>query len=144
MLTSRLFLHVTCSTGNLPQNKHYNGIVSDGVGCDYGNNWNSVHYGKEKMSSVRLELRSSRDSFIAASGYTQSCSNDYTTDHSCFGLTRREDKYEAWVWIHIAFGLFLLEILVYCVIRMVTCYRQKKAIRDSEISTRQGLMNETV
>lgn len=29
---------------------------SDGLGCDYGNNWNSIHYGKKPISDVRVQV----------------------------------------------------------------------------------------
>ena len=85
---------------------------SDGLGCDYGNNRNSVHYGKEKKTDIRMQLRSSKDSYLAASAYTRSCSNDYTVDAKCFGPTRREAKMWCFILIHISFGLVLIELLV--------------------------------
>ena len=85
---------------------------SDGLGCDYGNNWNSVHYGKVKKTDIRMQLRSAKDSYLAASAYTRSCSNDYSIDAQCFGPTRREEKWWYFILIHVSLGLVLLELIV--------------------------------
>ena len=89
--------------------------LSDGLGCDYGNNWNSAHYGNTIMSNIPISIRSATDSYIAASAYTRSCSNDYLTAHDCFGLTHIEEKMWCIWWIAISVVLLVLEILV-CVL----------------------------
>ena len=44
------------SVEKLPQNKEFSMHPSDGLGCDYGNNWNSIHYGKKRVSDIRIQV----------------------------------------------------------------------------------------
>lgn len=48
--------HIIFSQEKLPQNKDFSMYPSDGLGCDYGNNWNSVHYGKKAVSDIRIQV----------------------------------------------------------------------------------------
>ena len=44
------------SVEKLPQNKEFSMHPSDGLGCDYGNNWNSIHYGKKRVTDIRIQV----------------------------------------------------------------------------------------
>lgn len=119
-------------------------MESDGVGCDFGNNWNSLHYGKNKVSLVRLELRSHRDSFIAASAITESCSNDYQADNKCFGPVRRDEQYSTWVSIHISFAVLITLILIQVLIRVKAKCDFKRAVRQSYSNPEERLVDTKV
>ena len=58
------------------------------------------------------QLRSSKDSFIAASAYTRSCSNDAPVDLNCFGPTHFQQMYWCIQWIYISIGLMGVSVLV--------------------------------
>ena len=55
--STRLFFTIMTSSEKLPQNKAFSMHSSDGLGCDYGNNWNSIHYGKKRVSHIRIQVR---------------------------------------------------------------------------------------
>lgn len=119
-------------------------MESDGVGCDFGNNWNSLHYGKSKASLVRLELRSYRDSFIAASAITESCSNDYQADNQCFGPTRRDEQYSTWVSIHISFAVLIALILIQVILRVKAKCDFYRAVKQSYSNPEERLIDTKV
>lgn len=134
---------LTHSVNGLPANKHFH-MESDGVGCDFGNNWNSLHYGKKKVSLIRLELRSYRDSFIAASAFTESCSNDYQTDNKCFGPIRREEQHSTWISIHISFAVLVTLLLIHVLIRVKAKCDYKRAVKQSYSNPQEPLVKANV
>ena len=119
-------------------------MESDGVGCDFGNNWSSLHYGKKPASLVRLELRSYLDSFITASAITESCSNDYQVDNTCFGPIRREDQYSVWVSIHISFAVLIVLLLIQAIIRIKAKCDFKRAVQQAHSNPEEPLVNATI
>ena len=127
---------------------------SDGLGCDYGNNWNSVHYGKKKVTDVRVQvgmalsgdpqIRSSLDSYLMASAYTRSCSNDNYLDANCFGLTHPEEKRWCILWILISCGLIGVELLLYLIYFVIGKIKYRRAVNASNPEATDDLLNATV
>ena len=100
------------SSHKLPKNEAFDAYPSDGLGCDYGNNWNSIHYGKTPRGDIAMQLRSAKDSYLFASAYTRGCSNDHLEPAKCFGPTQREEEMGVFICLHVCFGLVVVEILV--------------------------------
>ena len=99
------------SSRKLPLNNDYK-YESDGLGCTYDNNWNSVHYGITRYSNIRINLRSVKDSYLAASAYTHGCSNLANLDDQCFGLPRYKEKWGIVLGLFISLGFVVFVLLV--------------------------------
>lgn len=106
-----LLMDLMHSSRNLPLNTKYK-YESDGLGCTYDNNWNSIHYGTTHYSNIRINLRSVKDSYMAASAYTHGCSNLANLDEQCFGLPRYKEKSGIVIGFFISLGLIAFVLLV--------------------------------
>lgn len=104
-------MEVMHSSRNLPLNTKYK-YKSDGLGCTYDNNWNSIHYGTTHYTNIRINLRSVKDSYMAASAYTHGCSNLANLDEQCFGLPRYKEKSGIVIGFFISLGLIAFVLLV--------------------------------
>lgn len=102
-----------------------------------------------------IQLRSSLDSYIAASAYTRSCSNDAPVTLNCFGPTHLEQKKSILLGLYISLGLVGLVILVvFMPICYVQCYllvfiisrvKYNKAVRNStQTQADDSLLSQTV
>lgn len=101
------------------------------------------------------QLRSSLDSYIAASAYTRSCSNDAPVTLNCFGPTHHEQKKSIILGLYISLGLVGVVILVvfmficyvqcYLVVFVISRVKYNKAVRDStQTQAADSLLPQTV
>lgn len=127
----------------LPPNRNYK-FESDGLGCTYDNNWNSIHYGTVHYSNIRINLRSVKDSYLVASAYTHGCSNQANLDEQCFGLPRYQEKSGIVIGFFISLGFVAFVLLCVCILAIASKLKFKKAVRDSMRENKDPLLTGTV
>ncbi|KAK8812974.1 hypothetical protein WA538_001845 [Blastocystis sp. DL] len=94
----------------LPKNRKFDLYDSDGHGCTYNNNWHSIVYNFIPQTDIRVVVRHSLDSYIAASAYTGGCSSTNLLESNCFGLTRFESRFGFFLSFCICFVLCIAAV----------------------------------
>ena len=92
------------------------------AGCDYGNNWSPLYYGKTKPENVTVEARYYMDPYISASALTRGCS-EREGNSNCFGPSHKEMSNFGLYGIIAAGSVTAIELITF--LSMCICCRDK-------------------